>query len=74
MQFCYHCRVHHPEAQMRRIPTKVGYRWRCIRSIQAAQKSSGEREAFGRMQTEINRDEARRQAQFAHLVRFTQSD
>lgn len=74
MQFCYHCRVHHPENQMRRIATKVGWRWRCIRSIQAARRPAGEREAFGKLQTELNRGEARRQAQFGHLVRFSQGE
>lgn len=57
--FCYCCRVHHPKEQMRLFPTKQGYRWRCIRSIEAAACSRRERDAFGRQQTEINRESYR---------------
>ncbi len=59
MLFCYCCRVHHPKDQMRPFRTKTGYRWRCIRSIEAAAAAGCERDAFGRRQTEINRQAAR---------------
>ncbi|MFN4342643.1 MAG: hypothetical protein ACK4FE_11520 [Azonexus sp.] len=68
-QFCYCCRVHHPIEQMRLFPTRQGYRWRCLRSIDAAVKSVGEREAFGRQQTAINREAARRTAEFVQRLR-----
>jgi len=74
MQFCYHCRFHHPKTQMRRYLTKQGYRWRCTRSIQAARQSLGMREEFGRFQTEVNRAEARRKAQYIHVQRAVQRD
>lgn len=69
MLFCYCCRVHHPKEQMRLFPTKLGQRWRCIRSIEAAACARGERDAFGRRQTEINREEARHQAERMGLLR-----
>jgi hypothetical protein len=52
--FCYSCRTHHPLDQMQRFHTRQGLRWRCQRSIEAAKNSVAEREAFGRLQTEIN--------------------
>lgn len=69
MLFCYCCRVHHPKDQMRRVATRQGWRWRCIRSIEAACRSSQERDAFGQRQTAINREAARRAAEFVHLLR-----
>lgn len=54
--FCYCCRVHHPREQMHSFRTRHGFRWRCQRSIDAAKCSIGERDAFGRLQTEINRE------------------
>ena len=53
--FCYCCRTHHPKEQMRRFATRSGERWRCLRSIEAARAKPGERDAFGRQQSEINR-------------------
>ena len=70
MQFCYCCRVHHPKDQMRLFPTKLGERWRCIRSIEAAASESRARDAFGRQQTEINREAARRAAERTGLLRL----
>ena len=61
MVFCYHCRIHHPIDQVRRIETRKGFRWRCIRTLEAAHSSQVEREAFGRCQSEANRQESRRQ-------------
>ena len=55
--FCYCCRVHHPREQMHSFQTRQGSRWRCRRSIDAARTSIGERDAFGRQQTEINIEE-----------------
>lgn len=67
--FCYCCRVHHQKDQMRLFPTRQGYRWRCVRSIEAAFRSRKERDSFGLQQTEINRQEARRAAENAEHLR-----
>jgi hypothetical protein len=64
MQFCYCCRVHHPQEDMRLFQTRHGWRWRCIRSIEAAAASREQRDAFGEAQTRINREQAREQARF----------
>lgn len=64
-RYCYCCRVHHPHEQMRLYLTKAGYRWRCIRSIEAAACDTRERDAFGQRQSEINRETARRAARWA---------
>ena len=61
--FCYCCRVHHQKDQMRLFPTRQGYRWRCVRSTEAAFPSRRERDNFGRQQTEINRQEAQQAAE-----------
>jgi len=53
--FCYCCRIHHPKDEMRRFATKRGERWRCLRSIRAAQGTLGERDDFGRRQSSLNR-------------------
>jgi hypothetical protein len=53
--FCYCCRIHHPKDQMRRFATRQGERWRCLRSIEAAGRSLGERDAYGHRQSELNR-------------------
>lgn len=68
-RFCHCCRVHHPESQMRRLTTRQGERWRCLASIAAARRSAGERDEFGRVQTAINREAARRAAEHASLLR-----
>ncbi len=65
--FCYCCRTHHPKDQMRLFPTRQGMRWRCIRSIEAAERSRSERDAFGRQQTDINRSASRAAAEYVHL-------
>ncbi|WP_371324411.1 hypothetical protein VX159_02480 [Dechloromonas sp. ZY10] len=69
MQYCYCCRVHHPQSEMRLFPTRHGERWRCLRSIEAAAASRQSRDAFGQEQSRINRELARRQADFAHFSR-----
>lgn len=61
-RYCYHCRRHHPKEEMRRIHSKTGSRWRCIRSIQATKRSVAERDAFGRRITELNTAEQRDKA------------
>jgi hypothetical protein len=56
--FCYHCRLHHPKAEMRQIVTRGGKRWRCIKSIEATKRGSASREAFGQRMTATNKAEA----------------
>ena len=72
-KFCYCCRVHHPLDQMRLFPTRQGYRWRCASSIEAAVKSPDERAAFGRQQTAINQQAARRASEYARRIRYLQT-
>ncbi len=60
--FCYSCRTHHPLDQMHQIRIGHGLRWRCRRSIVAAQCSIAERDAFGRQQTAINSADAQQKA------------
>lgn len=55
--YCYHCGRQHPGAEMRRIDTKGGKKWRCIKSIEATKKSSIQRDAFGKTVTLINKSE-----------------
>ena len=69
MQFCYSCRVHHPQEQMCQYQTRHGLRWRCLNSIASAQRSAAARDEFGRQQTAINRELSRRQAEFTQLLR-----
>jgi hypothetical protein len=69
MIFCYCCRVHHPQALMRRFRTRNGVRWRCQASIEAAARDVAERDATGRLQSAMNREAARRLAHLAALVR-----
>lgn len=69
MLFCYCCRAHHPRDQMRLFPTRVGLRWRCIRSIEAAGRSIPERDLFGQRQTATNREAARRAADLSKRSR-----
>ena len=61
--YCYCCRKHHPKAQMRRFMTRTGERWRCLNSIEAARARPDERDAFGRRQSELNRQTAVRVAE-----------
>lgn len=67
--FCYCCRVHHPREQMQRYDTRLGPRWRCRRTVEAAARSVAERDAFGRQQTAQNRDLDRRIAEYAQRWR-----
>jgi hypothetical protein len=68
-KFCYHCRAHHPVAEMRQIETKAGKRWRCIRSIRATNISREERDAFGRRVSEMNSAESRSHARRMNELR-----
>lgn len=69
-RFCYCCRVHHPESQMRLFRTRQGERWRCVASIEAARRSPCERDEFGRQQTQINRDADQRAAAHSREARL----
>ena len=60
--YCYHCGRSHPKEEMRRVQTKTGSRWRCIKSVLATRRSVAERDAFGKRVTEINTAERRAQA------------
>ena len=68
MLFCYCCRVHHPKEQMRLFHTRQGWRWRCLRSIEAAHRSQAERDAFGHLQSEINREASEHDAELHRRV------
>jgi len=60
--FCYCCRVHHPRDRMHSFRTRHGFRWRCEQSIAAAKRSVDERDAFGKQQSEVNREAGQRLA------------
>lgn len=66
--YCYCCRVHHPVDQMHSFLTSQGLRWRCQRSIDAAKGSRDQRDAFGKQQTEINREAALEAAKRSFLA------
>ena len=55
--FCYHCGRYHPREEMRQIETKGKKRWRCIKSIEAAQRNVAQRDAFGQTVRSTNRSE-----------------
>jgi|GEM_PF-5656151 len=52
--YCYHCSRYHPESEMKRIQTKSGGRWRCIKSIQSTKRGVAERDAFGKENSQAN--------------------
>lgn len=54
---------------MSRFHTRQGFRWRCRRSIAAAECPIVERDAFGRNQSEINREAAEKLAERAFVPR-----
>jgi hypothetical protein len=60
--FCYSCRTHHLRELMHQFHTQHGLRWRCRRTIDAAKCGTTERDAFGRQQTDINRQFAQEMA------------
>ena len=57
--YCYNCMSYHSPDEMRKVTTKAGERWRCIRSIEAAGAGPSERDAFGRSMSELNRARTR---------------
>jgi len=57
--YCYHCMSYHPPEAMRKIMTRAGERWRCVRSIEGARNPPDERDAFGQRQSELNQAKAR---------------
>jgi len=57
--YCYHCSVRHPPEDMRQVSTKGGMRWRCIKSIEAAQQGAEARESFGKKTTADNKASTR---------------
>lgn len=67
--YCYHCMTYHRPESMRKIRTRTGERWRCIRSIEAAQSSTDVRDAFGERQSELNKARARAVQESALLGR-----
>ena len=58
--FCYYCRARHPVEVMRRILTKGGKRWRCIKSIEGAKAEIADRDTFGKEITAINKTRLKR--------------
>jgi len=58
--FCYYCGARHPVEEMRRILTKGGKRWRCIKSIEGAKADIAERDTFGKEITAINKTRLKR--------------
>ena len=57
--YCYHCMTYHRPETMRKMLTRSGVRWRCIRSIEATRGTPEERDTFGEQQSELNRAQAR---------------
>jgi len=57
---------------MRRVETRVGVRWRCLKSLAAAGQSRAARDDCGRARTTANQAEDRRRAEFVnrHRRRF----
>ncbi len=58
--FCYYCGARHPVEEMRRILTKGGKRWRCIKSIEGAKAAIAKRDTFGKQITAINKTRLKR--------------
>lgn len=72
-RYCYSCRTFHPADQVVLHETKAGKRWRCQRSIMAAQLPVEIRDSVGRTQSEENRALARRLAQNSMILRHSRS-
>ena len=53
--FCYYCRRYHPAAEVKKVESKGGKRWRCLESLARRHGSVAERDAFGRAVSESNR-------------------
>ena len=53
--FCYYCRRYHPAAEVKKVESKGGKRWRCLESLARQHGSVAERDAFGRAVSASNR-------------------
>lgn len=53
--FCYHCRRQHARAEVVLVEARGVKRWRCRKSLVLGRRSVGERDAFGRAVSELNR-------------------
>ncbi len=53
--FCYHCRREHARADVVQVDAHGVKRWRCRASLAARRRSVGERDAFGKAVSELNR-------------------
>ena len=62
-RYCYHCQTYHPIDEMRRMMTRSGPRWRCLRSIAAARQNAEARQAYGRATSAANRLANQRRAE-----------
>lgn len=69
-QYCYHCRSYHDVSVMRQVVCGSALRWRCVRSIEGAKRSSRERDAFGKTMTAQNSQAARELAKRARHREF----
>lgn len=70
-RYCYCCRSFHPADQVILYETKAGKRWRCLRSIAAAQLPVETRDTLGRLQSQENRAQASRAAQNSVQLRHS---
>jgi len=70
-RYCYCCRAYHPAEQVVLYETKAGKRWRCLRSISAAQQPCQIRDEAGRQQSVENRAEASQKARNSVLLRHS---
>lgn len=66
---CYHCGIPHDVAEMRRVATTTGMRWRCQKSIDAARQPRQVREDAGIARSAENRAESRRRAEYINRLR-----
>jgi hypothetical protein len=70
-RYCYCCRTYHPAEQVILFETKAGKRWRCLRSIDAAQSPRELRDATGRRQSAENRELANQKARNSLALRHS---
>lgn len=57
-KYCYRCGKTHAIDEMRKVPTKAGFQWRCVQSIEAIKKTKTERDKFGLQISKNNRKSA----------------
>jgi hypothetical protein len=55
LAYCHTCRTYHPIETMRRVMTRKGMRWRCIKTIEAARQPRDKRQEFGAQTTANNK-------------------